>query len=87
MPLHFTEGKGEKFGDPDPGLSYLCSACNSQGGIPHKKQKGGEIRIGHSSPSSLRGSFAAFSLEELKRDSLDFQEGKYQAENPFPTIL
>lgn len=32
-----------------------------------KQNKGREIRTGHSNPSSLRGSFAAFSLEELKK--------------------
>lgn len=78
----YREERGEIWRQRSRSL-HLSSACNSQGGIPYKKAKGGEIRIGRSSPSSLRSSFAAFSLEELRGDSLALQEGKDQAENPF----
>lgn len=63
----YREERGEIW-RPRSRSFQMCSAFNSQGGIPHRKQnKGGEIRTGHSNPSSLKGSFAAFSLEELKK--------------------
>lgn len=80
MALH-REERGEVWRPRSRSL-HLCSACKSRGGIPRKKQKGGKIRIGHSSPSSLRSSLAAFSLEELKRGLLGSSRGKGPSRKP-----